>query len=327
MRSHTVAVAIAEDRAIHPYDLYEYGIVTSVFGCPPPGGPDSWYDLRLCAVEPGCTGPWPGFRLESAYSLDDLASADTVIVPSVPMAVIAGEREPHPGLLDALRRAAANGARVVSLCAGAYALAAAGLLDGRRITVNASHAQDLIRRYPNVTVDDSVLYLDDGDILTSAGMSAGLDLCLHLVRRDLGARAANRMARLMTVPAHRPGGQSQFVELSVPDTDDDSLAPVLEWAASNLDRPLAVTELARRASMSERTFHRRLYAATGTTPGRWLRHQRLIRAQTMLESTDLSVERISRDCGLGTAANLRRHFGRSFGVAPSDYRRAFLVER
>ncbi|WP_327684303.1 GlxA family transcriptional regulator [Kitasatospora sp. NBC_00458] len=313
----------------------------AVFGIPQPDLADRWYDLRLCAETPapaapagptapssgagGPAAPAFGFSLRAEYGWDALADADTVVVTSVPDACVSGEREVPPALVAELRRAAAAGARMVSLCTGAFALAAAGILDGRRATAHWSHTADLAKRYPGVTVDDSVLYVDDGDVLTSAGVAAGLDLCLHIVRRDLGARVANRLARRMVVPAHRPGGQAQFVDLSVPVADDDSLAPVLQWATANLERPLTVEDLARQARMSPRTFFRRLQAATGTTPLQWLLHQRLALAQYLLEATELPVERIGGLSGLGSAANLRRHFTARVGVSPTDYRRAFAA--
>lgn len=172
-------------------------------------------------------------------------------------------------------------------------------------------------------MDDSVLYVGDGDVLTSAGLTAGLDLCLHLVRRDLGAHVANQLARRMVVPAHRSGGQAQFIDLSVPVTDDRGLGPVLEWVCAHLDRPLSVEDLARRAAMSPRTFYRRLQEATGTTPIQWLLNQRLGRAQSPLEATDLPIDKIGELSGLGTANNLRHYFVERVGVSPSEYRRAF----
>nr|WP_308203985.1 helix-turn-helix domain-containing protein [Goodfellowiella coeruleoviolacea] len=323
MRPGSVAVAITAD--IHPWDLYELSIVCAVFGTPQPDLADPWYDLRLCVAEPdgAPTQVGFGFGLRTTHSLAELSTADTVIVPSVPNACVEGDRELPPELIAALRAASAAGARMVSLCNGAFALAAAGILDGRRATCHWMHAGILASRYPAVRVDDSVLYVDDGDVLTSAGVSAGLDLCLHLVRRDLGAHLANQLARRMVVPAHRPGGQAQFVDLSVPVDDDDSLAPVLEWARECLDQPLTVTDLARRAGMSARTFHRRLLAATGTTPLQWLLNQRLARAQLLLETTNLPIEQVGERSGLGSAANLRRHFTLHVGVSPTEYRRAF----
>ncbi|MBH1933633.1 helix-turn-helix domain-containing protein [Streptomyces sp. AV19] len=325
MSAGSVAVAVIDDD-VPFWDLYELGVVCTVFGIPHPDLADPWYDLRLCAASPSPGAPPPaaaGFTMRTPYGLEGLEGADTVIIPSVPEACVDGERELPDELLRALRRAADRGARMVSLCAGAFALAAAGVLDGRRATAHWMHTEALARRHPEVEVDDSVLYVDDGNVLTSAGVTAGLDLCLHLVRRDLGAHVANQLARRLVVPAHRPGGQAQFVEVSVPESGDDGLAPVLQWATERLDEPLTVDDLAARAGMSPRTFYRRLHAATGSTPLQWLLAQRLSRAQSLLEATALPVERVGELSGLGTAANLRRHFTLHFGVTPTDYRRAF----
>ncbi|RJL32278.1 GlxA family transcriptional regulator [Bailinhaonella thermotolerans] len=324
MSAGTVAVAVVDDSDMHLWDVYELAIACAVFGKPQPELADPWYDLRLCAPRGRAAPGLPGFSLSTPYGLEDLVTADTVIVPSVPDAVVEDGAPVDPELVEALRAAARAGARMVSLCTGAFALAEAGILDGRRATAHWKHTGDLARRYPGVEVDDSVLYVDDGDVLTSAGMTAGLDLCLHLVRRDLGAHVANRLARLMVVPAHRAGGQSQFIDLSVPIRDDDSLSPVLEWALENLDRPLTVEGLARRAGMSERTFFRQVQAVTGTTPHKWLLNQRLARAQSLLEETTLSIDQVSERSGLGTAANLRRHFALHVGVTPTEYRRTYM---
>ncbi|MDQ3787507.1 MAG: helix-turn-helix domain-containing protein [Actinomycetota bacterium] len=316
-------MVVPADIAIPTWDLYELGIAASVFGRPQPDLADPWYDLRLCGTGRRAAGQEPGFTLRSDHGLDALVGADTVIVASVPD-ICVDEDAPVPSeLVTALRRAYDAGARMVSLCTGAFALAEAGLLDGRRATAHWMHTAQLARRYPKVHVDDSVLYVDDGDVLTSAGMTAGLDLCLHLVRRDLGAHVANQLARRMVVPAHRPGGQAQFVDLSVPATDDEGLAPVLAWARANLDKPLTIEDLAKQANMSRRTFYRRLQDTTGTTPLRWLLNERLAQAQSLLEATGLPVERIAGLCGFGTANNLRHHFLKQVGVSPSDYRRAF----
>ncbi|MFF3643785.1 helix-turn-helix domain-containing protein [Streptomyces sp. NPDC002564] len=328
MSAGSVAVIVADEMGIPSWDLYELSIPCTVFGVPQPDLSDHWYDLRVCSAGDGDApgGPF-GITLRTPYGLEGLAGADTVVVTSVPDACLEEGRPLAPGLTDALRRAHDAGARMVSLCTGAFALAEAGLLDGRRATAHWQHTAQLAARHPEVTVDDSVLYVDDGDILTSAGLTAGLDLCLHLVRRDLGAHVANQLARRMVVPAHRPGGQAQFIDLSVPESDDAGLAPVLDWARAHLDRPLTVEELARRAAMSPRTFYRRLRAATGTTPLRWLLNQRLARAQSLLETTDLSVEKVGELSGLGTANNLRHHFLRQIGVSPGDYRRSFFACR
>ncbi|CAL9650541.1 GlxA family transcriptional regulator [Streptomyces sp. enrichment culture] len=322
MSAGSVAVVVTEDIGVPSWDLYELSIPCTVFGKPQPDLADPWYELKLCRVGSG-QPDGPGLSLRTPYGLDELARADTVVVPSVPDPCVEEGRPLPPELIDALRRAHAAGARMVSLCTGAFALAEAGLLDGRRATAHWMHTAQLAERYPKVEVDASVLYVDEGDVLTSAGLTAGLDLCLHLVRRDLGAHVANQLARRMVVPAHRPGGQAQFIELSVPARDDEGLAPVLAWARAHLDRPLTVADLARRAAMSPRTFYRRLQAATGTTPLQWLLDQRLGRARSLLESTDLPIEKVGELSGLGTANNLRHHFLRHLGVSPGDYRRAF----
>lgn len=323
MSAGTIAVAVIDDAALPMWDMYELGVVCTVFGIEHTDLADPWYRLRLCGTRPGARHSGDGFVLNTGYGMFELIGADTVIVPSVPEACMHGERELPPGLIEALRAAHAAGARLVSLCNGVFALAEAGLLDGRRATAHWEHTEILAARFPEVVIDGSVLYVDEGRVLTSAGLSAGLDLCLHLVRCDLGARVANQLARRMVVPAHRPGGQAQFVEMSVPVSDDDSLAPVMEWTLANLDRPLTVEDMAEHANMSSRTFHRRLLAVTGTTPMRWLLSQRIARAQALLESTDLPIPRISEHSGLGSANNLRRHFALHVGLSPSEYRRGF----
>ncbi|MET9633464.1 helix-turn-helix domain-containing protein [Lentzea sp. NPDC006480] len=318
----SVAVAVLNGADMPVCELYEMSITNAVFGDPQPDLHDPWYDLMWCAVAPPPEKP-RGFSIQSAHGLDDLVRAGTVIVPSVPESVVSHGEPLPPVFLEALREAHANGARMVSLCTGAFALAEAGLLNGKRATAHWGNTADLARRYPLVEVDEAVLYVDEGDVLTSAGMTAGMDLCLHLVRNDLGAHVANQVARRLVVSAHRPGGQAQYVDLSVPGTDDDSLGPVMEWASQHLDRQLTVDDMARQAGMSSRTFFRRLHAATGMTPLKWLLNQRLSRAQSLLETTDLPIERISEHSGLGTAANLRRHFTLHVGVTPTDYRQAF----
>ncbi|MEU4179767.1 helix-turn-helix domain-containing protein [Streptomyces sp. NPDC026589] len=326
MSAGSVAVVVTEEIHLPSWDLYELSIPCTVFGKPQPDLADPWYDLRLCSTrEPGAdaSATGAGLSLHTGYGLADLAGADTVIVPSVPDPCVDEGRPLDPALITALRLAHDAGARMVSLCTGAFALAEAGILDGRRATAHWMHTAQLADRYPKVRVDDSVLYVDDGDVLTSAGLTAGLDLCLHLVRRDLGAHVANQLARRMVVPAHRPGGQAQFIDQPMPATDDRGLAPVLDWARAHLDQPLTVEDLAQRAAMSPRTLYRRLQATTGVTPLQWLLQQRLRRAQSLLESTDLPIARIGELSGLGTANNLRHHFVKQIGVSPSDYRRAF----
>ncbi|MFJ7064652.1 helix-turn-helix domain-containing protein [Streptomyces sp. NPDC101115] len=314
MSAGVVAVVLVPDERsrISAWDLYELSTASMVFGIPYPDLADPWYELRVC-------GPAP----HASHGLDGLAGADTVIVPSVPDAVVERRQELPDDLVEALRAAAAAGARMVSMCSGAFALAAAGLLDGRRATLHHAYGAELAARHPRVTVDTDVLYTDDGAVLTSAGAAAGLDLCLHLVRKDLGATVAGALASRLVVPAHRSGDRPQFVEAPVPPSEEDSLGTALQWAVEHLREPLTVEELARRAHMSPRTFHRRVREAHGTTPLQWLLGQRVARAQSLLESTELPVERIGEESGLGTAANLRRHFTRAVGVSPTDYRRSF----
>ncbi|MFD7325457.1 helix-turn-helix domain-containing protein [Streptomyces sp. NPDC059875] len=321
MRTGIVAIAVVPDQRVGTslWELYELSLACAVFGIPHPDLADPWYELRLC----GDTGDAGVFSLRTSHGLDGLVGADTVIVPSVPDAVVDDGEEVPAELVEALRAAAASGARIVSLCTGAFALAAAGLLDGRRATAHWQHTGQLAARHPEVIVDDSVLYTDEGTVLTSAGATAALDLCLHLVRKDLGATVAGQLARRLVVPAHRTGGQAQFIEAPLPPSDGDSLGPVLQWATERLAEPLTVDDLARRARLSPRTFHRRVREAYGTTPLQWLLQQRVARAQTLLESTDLPVELVGERSGLGTSANLRRHFTRTVGVSPSDYRQAF----
>ncbi|WP_433337463.1 helix-turn-helix domain-containing protein [Spirillospora sp. CA-294931] len=318
MGTGSVAVAVVDDMPI-----FELGIACEVFGTARPELADPWYEMRLCAARPGATRTESGFLVDTGYDLGDLAGADTVIVPAISDSQVRSGAAMRPDLVEAVRRASDAGARMVSLCSGAFVLAAAGLLDGRRTAAHWLYADALAKRHPQVKVDADVLYVDDGDVLTSAGCAAGVDLCLHLLRRDLGAQVANQVARRMVMPAHRPGGQAQYVDLPVPQTDVDSLGPTLEWAAARLDQPLTVRDLAGHAGLSARTFVRRFGAAMGMTPMRWLLDQRLLRARALLETTDLPVDRVGERSGLGSAANLRRHFAHSLGVTPTAYRRAF----
>src|SRR4051794_35599880 len=313
---HTVAVAVVTGTA-----QFELAVACEVFGIDRRDMFDDWYDFKLCAAEPGVIRTAGGLILDTPYDVTDIATADTVIVPA------AGE-EPgqHGALLEALRAAYANGARIASICTGAFLLAEAGLLDGRRATTHWMHAADLAERYPAVDVDPNVLYVEDGRLFTSAGTAAGIDLCLHMVRLDLGTDVANTLARRMVVPPHRDGGQAQYVDAPLPRCDSDTLAPLLDWAMGRLDQPLTLNDLARHANVSVRTLVRRFSAATGTTPLQWLLIQRVRRAQQLLESSDQPVERIASLAGFGTAANLRQHFTRVVGVPPAHYRRTFRGE-
>jgi transcriptional regulator GlxA family with amidase domain len=258
-------------------------------------------------------------RADTEHGLDDLASAHTVIVPACHNV----EAPPPAELVEAVRTAHDGGARVASICTGPFVLAAAGLLDGRRATTHWMHAARLAARYPAVEVDPGVLYIDEDDVLTSAGKAAGIDLCLHIVRTDHGAAVANDLARRLVVPPHRSGGQAQFISSPVPVSDAHSLGDVLDWAVAHLDEPLSVGDLARRAHMSTRNLGRHFMAATGTTPLRWMLTQRIHRAQELLENTDDGIDHVAGRVGMGTAATLRRHFNRAVGVSPDAYRRNF----
>src|SRR3954454_24505022 len=310
---HTVAVAVGNGTA-----QFELAVACEVFGVDRSDTFGDWYGFKLCAAEPGPIRTAGGLILDTPYGIEDIATADTVIVPAA--GEVAGQHEP---LLDALRRAYANGARIASICTGAFMLAEAGLLDGRRATTHWMHAADLADQYPAVDVDPNVLYVQDDRLFTSAGTAAGIDLCLHMVRRDLGTDVANTLARRMVVPPHRDGGQAQYVDAPLPRCDSDTLAPLLDWALARLEEPLTLADLAQQASVSVRTLVRRFTAATGTTPLQWLLAQRVRRAQHLLERSDEPVERIASLAGFGTAANLRQHFTRAVGVAPMHYRRTF----
>jgi AraC family transcriptional activator FtrA len=307
----SVALAVTAD-----VPVFEVAIPCEVFGLERPDWVDPWYSFRVCSPGAVPVGTW--FRTDTTHGLDALVEADTVIVP----ACHAVDVDPPPDLVEAVRAAHGAGARIASICTGAFVLAAAGLLDGRRVTTHWMHSERLARRYPAVTVEPDVLYLDDGDILSSAGTAAGIDLCLHLVRTDFGAAVANDLARRLVAAPHRPGGQAQFIPAPVPD-ERSGLAPLLAWALEHLGEPLTVTDLARRASTSDRTLTRRFVATTGTTPLQWLLGRRIHRAQELLETTDASVERIAELTGMGTATSLRRHFHRALGVAPDAYRQTF----
>ncbi|MQS07326.1 GlxA family transcriptional regulator [Streptomyces alkaliphilus] len=307
----TVALVVT-DGMLH----FELSVAHEVFGAAPVGVPGPWYDVALCGPAATRFGP---FRLEPEGGLDRLPHADTVIVPG--WADV--DEDPPADLVAAVRAAHEAGARVASLCTGAFVLAAAGLLDGRRATTHWAHARNLATRHPRVRVDPDVLYVDDGGVFTSAGKAAAMDLCLHLVRLDHGSSVANAVARRLVVPPHREGGQAQFVTTPVPAPGDPPLADLFPWVMARLDQPLTVEDLARRTRMSTRHLGRLFRSATGTTPLRWLLTQRVHRARELLETTNDSVETIAGATGMGTAATLRRHFTRAVGVPPDTYRRTF----
>jgi len=311
-RRHRVAVAV-----LNRTTQFELAVAYEVFGVDRRELTPDWYEFRLVAAEPGEIRTEGGFILDTPYTIAELARADTIIVPAC------NDGNGSTELREALRAAHARGARIASICTGAFILAASGLLDGRRATTHWAHAARLAESYPGLDVDPNVLYVEDGNIFTSAGTAAGIDLCLHLVRRDLGSDVANAVARRMVVPPHRDGGQAQFVDAPIARAETDTLGPLLDWALANLEEPLTLDDLARQAHVSTRTLVRRFQAATGTTPLQWLLAQRVRRARHLLEATDEPVERVATMAGFGTAANLRQHFTRLVGVAPMAYRRTF----
>jgi transcriptional regulator GlxA family with amidase domain len=293
---------------------FDLSIPAQVFGQEP-----DLYTFSVCAP---LAGPMPaetGFDVLVPHGLEALERADTVIVPGI------GRRAwpIPPESLPALRAAAERSARIASICTGAFVLAAAGLLDGRRAATHWQFADLLARRFPAVEVDPAVLYVDDGDVLTSAGVAAGIDLCLHMVRGDHGAEAANAIARRMVVAPHRDGGQAQFVERPLPAATGDGLAPTRAWMEQHLAEPITIEQLARHAGYSPRSFARHFRAETGTTPIQWLIGLRVAEAQRLLERTDLPIEAVATRAGFGTAVALRTHFARVIGTPPSAYRRAF----
>jgi AraC family transcriptional activator FtrA len=309
--THSVAFC-ATDGMLH----FELALAYEVFGSTPDAVQGPWYSVNVCGTRPVRVGR---FRLEPDRGLDQLARADTVIVP----ALADVDEDPPADLVEAVRAAHEAGARIVSLCTGAFVLAAAGLLDGLRATTHWAHTDQLAARYPRVTVDPDVLYVDNGSVLTSAGKAAAMDLCLHLVRRDHGSAIANIAARRLVVAPHRAGGQAQFIATPMPAQDDHPLADLLPWVMRRLDQPLTVEDVARQANMSSRHLTRHFHAITGTTPLQWLLTQRIRRAQELLETTDHSIDTIATAAGMGTATTLRRHFHRTVGVPPDTYRQTF----
>ncbi|HEY3608033.1 MAG TPA: helix-turn-helix domain-containing protein [Pseudonocardiaceae bacterium] len=310
---HRVAV-LALDRLI-PLD---FAIPVQLFG----GNGDSRYQVRVCAPKPQVRTT-VGFGITADAGLRGLARADTVVVPGF---------APHdvpvdPAVLAALRRANARGARLVSICTGAFALAQAGLLDGRPATTHWEYTAELSRDHPGVLVRPDVLYVDDGDILTSAGVSAGMDLCLHIIRADHGVAEARRVARNVVAAPHRDGNQAQYVDRPVHADEAGVFAAVCAWITRNLDADISLATMARQAAMSPRTLSRRFNQSTGVTPMQWVLAARMDEARRLLESGPLSVDEIATRCGFGTALNLRTHFRRRLDTTPTAYRRAFHHQR
>jgi len=299
---------------------FELGIVTEVFGLPRPDLDVVWYELTICAERPGPARVIGGAALTTEHGLDTFVSAQTVIVPGVSDV----HAECSAELIAALRQAHNQGSRIVSICSGAFALAAAGLLDGRRAATHWRYASLLQQRFPRVRVDPDVLYVDDGQVLTSAGSAAGLDLCVHLVRTDFGPSIANAVARRLVISPHREGGQAQFIEAPVAAAiDDDRITRSIAWALTHLDQPITVESLARYARMSTRTYLRHFKQSTGTSPIRWLITQRIQASLPLLETTGTPIEQVATAVGFDSAVTYRHHFAAALRTPPSAYRRAF----
>ncbi|HTW19374.1 MAG TPA: helix-turn-helix domain-containing protein [Mycobacteriales bacterium] len=327
MRSKDANVVAAPPRtlAILVFDdlsTFEFGIAHAVFGhrCEDHRGP-TWYDAVVCAAQRGPVTTDAGLVLHVPNGLRALERADTIVVlPTEPV------REAPEAVLRALRRAHERGVRLVSLCSAAFTLAEAGLLDGRRVTTHWAECEQLKRSFPRLDVDPKVLYTDDGDILTSAGSAAGIDLCLSVVRQDFGAEVASHIARDLVVPPHREGGQAQYIEAPMPRPHlDDPFQQTLAWMEANLDQQVTIDDLARRSAMSRRTFIRRFTATVGVTPYQWLLRRRLHFAQRLLETTDLTVDSVAERSGFVSAVNLRKHFSRVLHTSPHAYRRTFAA--
>ncbi|MDH4159195.1 MAG: helix-turn-helix domain-containing protein [Actinomycetota bacterium] len=297
---------------------FELGVVCEVFGTDRSADGLPAFDFSVVTPAPGRVPTASGFDLVVDEGLERAARADLVCVPAAEM-----DRAVDPSVLALLRRTVERGARVLSVCSGAFVLAEAGVLDGRRCTTHWYHLAEFESRYPQLDTVCDVLYVQDGPVVTSAGTASGIDACLQIVRDEFGAAAANGIARRMVVPPHRDGGQAQYIDNPVPEVDADTLAPLLDWMREHLGQTVSVDDLARRAHLSPRTFARRFRAETGTTPHQWLTQQRLHYAEQLLEQTHEPVERVATMAGFGSATVLRHHFVRRRGTSPQSYRRAF----
>jgi transcriptional regulator GlxA family with amidase domain len=311
----TVAVIVVPN-----FSIFEFGTACEVFGIDRSarGSGVPAFDFRVCTPVPGNVQMKSGLSLNVSLGLDATNDADLVI-----MAPYGRDQEMPESVLEALRAAHARGAWVMSICSGVFALARAGLLDGRRCTTHWHYSDELAAAYPDVHVDENVLYVQDGTIISSAGTAAGIDACLHLVRVELGAQVAAAIARDMVVPPHRDGGQAQFIDRPMPTCGSAPMEELLRWMVQNLDREHTVNELAARVHMSARTFARRFRSETGATPAAWLNSQRVLRAQELLESTDLNIDEVAREAGFGHPVLLRHHFAKVLDTSPQSYRRAF----
>jgi AraC family transcriptional activator FtrA len=298
---------------------FEFACTAEVFGLPRPELGPGWYRFETCSLGGRRIRGQYGTSMSVDGGLERLVEAGTIMIPGWQ-----GIDVPVPGaIVESLREAHGRGARLLSICSGSFVLAATGLLDGKRATTHWRYSTTLQDRYPDVHVDPDVLYIDEGLILTSAGSAAGLDLCLHLVRRDFGAAVANHVARRLVIPPHRDGGQAQFLDCPVDRRERGPLSVVLERVQRRIHQPIAISEMARWAAMSERTFIRRFRATTGMTPGDWITHVRVARAKDLLERTSLAIEKVASQSGLGTATTMRHHFRKRVGLSPIEYRKRF----
>lgn len=315
---HRIAVLLLE-----PVVGFDATIPPLLFGQAVDDAGRSLYEVETVGLDSAPLMTTTSYRITPSADVSALATADTVIVPGTKLPSSRVDGTIPDDVREALTLIRPQ-ARIVSICTGAFVLAAAGYLDGRRATTHWRYADDFRRLYPHVALDESVLFVDDGDILSSAGLAAGIDLCLHIIRHDHGTAVANAVARHCVVPPWREGGQAQFIERQVPVVGGPTTAAVREWATHHLDENLSVSALARRAQMSQRTFSRRFQEETGMSPGVWVRDRRLDFARELLEAGELSVDVIAARSGLGSADNLRHHLRRHLGMAPSAYRKVFV---
>jgi AraC family transcriptional regulator, transcriptional activator FtrA len=308
--------------AVVAYDglcTFEFGIAVEVFGLPRPEFDFPWYRFAVVAAEGKRARAMGGIVVEASLGLDQLAKASTIIIP--------GWRDkterPPQALLDAISKASARGARCLSICSGVFVLAAAGLLKGRRATTHWRHVPELKHMYPDILVKEDVLYVDEGNVITSAGSAAGIDACVHLVRRDFGSKIANTVARRLVMPPHREGGQAQYVAAPIQLRSGRTVTAAMDWARQHISQTIDVVEMAKVAAMSERTFHRRFNEAVGVSPKLWLQRARMFRAQELLETTALSLDDVASQCGYESLETFRVAFRRTVGTAPAAYRTAF----
>ncbi|WP_315787077.1 MULTISPECIES: transcriptional regulator FtrA [unclassified Bradyrhizobium] len=311
--------------AVIAYDglcTFEFGIAVEVFGLPRPEFDFSWYQFKVVAAEGRRSRAIGGIVVEADAPLARLKDARTIIVP--------GWRDrnerPPERLLRAIAQAAARGARCLSICSGVFVLAAAGLLEGRRATTHWRHIPDLKRLYPDISVEEDTLYVDEGNVITSAGSAAGIDACLHLVRRDFGSKVANSVARRLVMPPHRDGGQAQYVAAPIQARPGRTIGEVMDWARARLSQPIAISAMAKRARMSERTFLRRFNESTGSGPAAWLQRERMARARELLEGATLPLADVSAQCGYQSLETFRVAFRRSVGTSPAAYRARFRAQ-